>query len=60
MSVLARFLRDDDAVMTVEWSVIAGFAAVGFALQSESLAVFGDRALDQLRDTLRTLANWLG
>ena len=57
MSVWARFLRDDEAVMTVEWSVIAGFAAVGFALQSESFAVFGDRALDQLRDTLRALAD---
>jgi Flp pilus assembly pilin Flp len=55
VSVLARFLREDDAVVTVEWSVIAGFAAVGFALKSESLTLFANRALDQIRDALRTL-----
>ncbi len=56
MSVLVRFLRDDEALLTVEWSVVAGFAAVGFALQSESLTVFAERALDQIYDVLRTLA----
>jgi Flp pilus assembly pilin Flp len=56
MSVLVRFLRDDDAVVTVEWSVVAGFAAVGFALQSERHTLFADRVLDQIRDALQTLA----
>jgi Flp pilus assembly pilin Flp len=53
--VLIRFLREDDALVTVEWSVIAGFAAVGFALQSESLAGFAESALDQIHAALRTL-----
>jgi Flp pilus assembly pilin Flp len=55
--LLVRFLRDDNAVVTVEWSVLAGFAVVGFALQSESLTLFADRALDQIRDALQTLAH---
>lgn len=56
MSVLVRFLRDDDALVTVEWSVVAGFAVVGIALQSESLAVLADGALDRIRAALRALA----
>jgi Flp pilus assembly pilin Flp len=56
MSVLVRFLRDDDALVTVEWSVVAGFGAVGFALQSERLTLFADRVLDQIRDALATFA----
>ena len=42
MSLFSRFLRDDHALVTVEWSVVAGFAAVGCVLQSEQLAEIAD------------------
>jgi Flp pilus assembly pilin Flp len=55
--LLSRFLRDDHALVTIEWSVVAGFLSVVCVLQSGQLAEIADRALDQFRAALRTLAD---
>lgn len=55
MSTLLRFLRDDRAVVTVEWSVLAGFAAVGCTMHVETIGMILDRALDQTGAGLRQL-----